>query len=282
MRILRLKLALFFCLFFAMSSYSQDLFDYWHSIQFADYLYQSQQFEKASAELERLQFLFPENDTLCLKISKSYFGNKEYKKAYSVIDNRFLKKNEIPAFIEKQYFSSALFIGDKFPFDSLINARTLKSHEEKLAYQLSNALFKADENSYNSLLKTLPDTITITANSLLRDYYKTFGTQIHLPNKSPALAGTLSAIVPGAGRLYVGRYADALFSFIIIGTSSYQGYRGFHKSGIKSVYGWVFSAIGFGFYSGNIYGSVKAAKQYNKKQKQKVIDLAKKIYTDNL
>jgi hypothetical protein len=45
----------------------------------------------------------------------------------------------------------------------------------------------------------------------------------------------------------------------------WQAYRGFSKSGKNSVYGWVFASLATGFYIGNIFGSHKSAKKYNKK-----------------
>jgi hypothetical protein len=45
----------------------------------------------------------------------------------------------------------------------------------------------------------------------------------------------------------------------------YLAYDGFHDDRESSVRGWVFGTLGFGFYSGSIYGSALAARLYNRK-----------------
>ena len=59
-----------------------------------------------------------------------------------------------------------------------------------------------------------------------------------LSTRSPFLAGTLSAFVPGAGRLYTGRLGDALASLFTVGLTGWQAYDGFRRDGISSAKGW--------------------------------------------
>ena len=86
--------------------------------------------------------------------------------------------------------------------------------------------------------------------------------------KSPFLAGSMSAIVPGSGKFYTRDWKDGLIGFLTVGASAYQSVRGFQRRGINSGYGWVFGGLATGFYFGNIYGSVQSAKRYNKRKKQ--------------
>ncbi|NUM80174.1 hypothetical protein HUU42_05155 [bacterium] len=87
--------------------------------------------------------------------------------------------------------------------------------------------------------------------------------QLH-QNKSTILAGALSAIVPGSGKLYAGRVTDGLYSMALISGCSYLAYEGFHKKGKKSLQGWLFSSAGLFFHVGNIYGSVQAVRIHNR------------------
>jgi tetratricopeptide (TPR) repeat protein len=82
-----------------------------------------------------------------------------------------------------------------------------------------------------------------------------------LPRKSPALAGTLSAVLPGAGSLYVGRPAEAALSFfvnalLIAGTvTAFQEHQGGLGVGL--------GVLALAFYGGNVYAAVSGAHKAN-------------------
>jgi hypothetical protein len=82
-----------------------------------------------------------------------------------------------------------------------------------------------------------------------------------LPRKSPALAGTLSAVLPGAGSLYVGRPAEAALSFfvnalLIAGTvTAFQEHQGGLGVGL--------GVLALAFYGGNVYAAVSGAHKFN-------------------
>jgi tetratricopeptide (TPR) repeat protein len=84
--------------------------------------------------------------------------------------------------------------------------------------------------------------------------------------KKPFLAGLLSTLVPGSGKIYCGKTGDGFYSLIINALTGYLAWAGFHENGINSIQGWTFGTIGGIFYIGNIYGSVKAAQIFNNKQ----------------
>lgn len=74
-------------------------------------------------------------------------------------------------------------------------------------------------------------------------------------HKSAVLAGVMSAIVPGSGKIYAGKTGQGLITFIqnlALGLQAYEAYR---RDGWKSprflVYGGLFTF----FYVGNIWGS---------------------------
>jgi hypothetical protein len=79
--------------------------------------------------------------------------------------------------------------------------------------------------------------------------------------KSKALAISLSAVLPGSGQIYSGRYADGIISLVstlALAFSSYYSYkRG--ENGIAISLGF-FSAL---FYAGNIHGAYRSAERYN-------------------
>jgi hypothetical protein len=80
-----------------------------------------------------------------------------------------------------------------------------------------------------------------------------------LPRKSPWLAGALSAVIPGLGRVYIGRWPDGLMSFLLVGLTTSLAAQGFYEDGRSSVRGWVLGSIGALLYVGNVYGSAVGA-----------------------
>ena len=80
---------------------------------------------------------------------------------------------------------------------------------------------------------------------------------------SPALAGILSAAVPGLGRVYAGKNAEGIISFLYLaamGLTTYDFYRG---GGAGSPMFIISASVTGFFYAGNIYGSAIAARRVN-------------------
>lgn len=86
-----------------------------------------------------------------------------------------------------------------------------------------------------------------------------------LPSKNPLLAGFLSTVLPGSGRIYVGRLNDALLTVFFLGVLGWGTYDGFSENGVSSRKGWTLGTLGGIFYLGNIYGSVVAAQTHNRR-----------------
>jgi TolA-binding protein len=82
-----------------------------------------------------------------------------------------------------------------------------------------------------------------------------------LPRKSPALAGLMSAVVPGTGHFYTGRWRDGTVALLLNGA--------FLAAGLEAVSAGNEAAAGLllffeaAWYSGAIYGAVNAAQKYN-------------------
>lgn len=86
-----------------------------------------------------------------------------------------------------------------------------------------------------------------------------------LAEKSPLCAAGLSAVIPGAGQLYIDRPHDALISFLVNGVmivGAVQAYRndervaGAFLAGIESVW-----------YFGNIYNAASGAHKFNQRER---------------
>jgi TolA-binding protein len=83
-----------------------------------------------------------------------------------------------------------------------------------------------------------------------------------LPRKSPALAGLISAVIPGTGHFYTGRWRDGTIALLLNGA--------FLAAGIEAVSAGNEAAAGLllffeaAWYSGTIYGAVNATHKYNR------------------
>jgi outer membrane protein assembly factor BamD (BamD/ComL family) len=82
-----------------------------------------------------------------------------------------------------------------------------------------------------------------------------------LPRKSPTLAGLLSALMPGTGHFYTGRWRDGTVALLLNGA--------FLAAGLEAVSAGNEAAAGLllffeaAWYSGAVYGAVNAAQKYN-------------------
>ena len=103
-----------------------------------------------------------------------------------------------------------------------------------------------------------------------------------LPRKSPWIAGGLSAIVPGLGRVYLGRWPDGLFSFLVVGVVSSFAAHGFYEDGRSSVRGWILGSTAALLHVGNIYGSAVGALVQHREAEDALVKEIERDYTRRL
>src|ERR1035437_1964811 len=98
-----------------------------------------------------------------------------------------------------------------------------------------------------------------------------------LRKKNRYLAGTLSAVVPGLGKLYTGKKHEALIAALPVIFNGAQAYEGYYHRKLKSPHFYVFGSIGMVFYLSNIYGSARSAVIINE---EKYEEIRIKIFND--
>ena len=79
--------------------------------------------------------------------------------------------------------------------------------------------------------------------------------------KSSTLAGIMSAIIPGSGKMYVGEWGDGITALLATSLFAFLAYDNFRAD--HTTRAWIFTGLGAFFYAGNIYGSVAAAQIFN-------------------
>lgn len=236
---------------------SQNLYDREHSQQFATFLFQSGQYDLAAREYERITLLNeslhpPKNLFVAYRLAnKVDIGLKRVDYFYPGLES-------LPRDV---YLESGkmLLITERFEQYSTITAsQTTLSPSEKGVFgnirSIYDPSFEVDLSSIQMLGIENPNVIQIY--QVLEDYGQE-------KFKSPLVAGLLSGVIPGSGKLYAGDWKNAIFSLLFVGINTYQSYRGFSRNGINSAQGWIFGGIGFGYYVGNIYGATWTAKRKN-------------------
>ena len=245
------------CLFLA-SPAQENLFDYGNTLKFARYLKTSGQFEFAAEEFERLFFEYPGDSTLALELSETYraAGNCDKLSAFfSDIHSRPAPFQSVS--FTREYLRFALKCKTE-PADFHSWSSQLPPPERnfyELGYHWVNRRYREaisfNKEIHPALLGPQQELSLLTTRFEQEKY------------KKPALAALMSAILPGSGKAYTGRWGDAMISFLFVASNSWASYRAFKKKGPESLNGWLFGSLAFSFYSANIWGSGRAAKKYN-------------------
>lgn len=254
-------LVLLLLLFEFINSSAQDLYNYDNSKKFAEYLSKSGQYELATREYERLIFMHSQNDSLKTSLLSMYRRSGK-------LDDALLRGKQLypditlmssPSAVE--YSRSLLLKTDYKVAQGFWSINTQLSQPDKVILSATSEILQDNYKEANEILSILKD----EDHKLAADYKALASQAVKIKKKNPALAGIMSTIVPGTGRFYTKDWKDGIVSMFFVGTMAFQSIRGFNKSGVNSTRGWIFGAVGFGFYLGNIHGSVVSAKGYNKK-----------------
>lgn len=202
--------------------------------------FQRKRFEKSAFHLSAV------SDSSIFFI-KSYFYKaisfselKDYKKAFSLLDEYELSSmgNDINNLKIHEQSGLSLLMRDYVTFDSLSN----RFNTTETSLQTEHAL----QLQYAEKLKSLK-------------------------RKSPAVAGVLSAVIPGLGLVYSGNNGQALSSFIRVAAMGALSIESFSKLGPTHPQFIAFASLFSFFYIGNIWGSALSV-QIRKNEQTKELD----------
>jgi TM2 domain-containing membrane protein YozV len=253
------KIVLFFILLSSII-FSQDLdFQSPQNIKlFADFLFCDKDYLRAIDEYEKYLRLI-DDDSIQFKIAIGYSNmndqNNAYRKLSSTkIKSPFYEQSKIEMLkslylqnIDSNFYSFAeLMINSNSDYAN--NACRLKNTSLLL---LDDELPEKEKfliPFVNEEKKTLTDFYDLKKNP---------------PYKSEVLAGIFSTVIPGSGKIYTEEYGDGITAFLLTGLFAYLAYTNFEHD--HPTRAWIFTALGAGFYAGNIYGSVASAQIFNAK-----------------
>jgi TM2 domain-containing membrane protein YozV len=246
-------------------------------LRFADYLYLNGDYLRAAGEYQRYLLSIPRSassDSIYYRMIKAVFLGKDYERC-----NRFFNAftEEYPTSprvaiiplckcITKFYqgnYSESLALGQNPAVSNTDLGRIVVAMDYLYLGDFENAKKWSCEPATSEVF-TAEDTLSEYGCSITRLCENIKSTE-SLAFKSKLLAGSYSSLIPGAGKIYCGRIADGIYSFLIVGLTAWQAYDGFNDDGVRSTKGWVFGTLGAGFYLANIYGSVIAVELHNRK-----------------
>jgi tetratricopeptide (TPR) repeat protein len=247
-------------------------------LSFADHLFEQGDYYRAITEYERVIFFHPDHrlaKTARLQIALAYFkgdrldqaierfraistdlpNDEVGRKAYFLLGEAYYQKREYARAAE--VFTSFL---ETYPTDPQADAARIRIG---WAFLRQGNWRQASEE----FRKLPPDSPLHAQAEGLADGSRAYP---DIPKKSPTLAGGLSAVLPGAGQLYINRPGDALVSFLLNGAFIWATVEAFHND--NNVTGGILLFFESGWYLGNIYNATSGAHKYNRRSEQQFMD----------
>lgn len=243
--------------------FSQDFYNHDNSLKFGEYLYNSNQYDLAVREFERCVFFKPDDRKSYLYLFKIYRKSNAFEKAVDSYSRFSGNRNfgEMDTEFGSEYFK-LLVQNDKYgdAGDFLMNNPRFKDNND---LKLSTILLKKEWREADMF----KNEINCEVNKSLAEIT---GQGIALKKKSPYLAGLFSAVIPGSGKAYAGKWKDGVISLLMTSTAAFISVRAFNKNS-GSVYPWIMGTMAVVYYSGNIYGSSQTALKYNKFKEDELV-----------
>ena len=101
------------------------------------------------------------------------------------------------------------------------------------------------------------------------DFAETIEHPPELPEKSPLLAGSLSAVIPGTGSFYVERYAEGALALFVNAVLIYATVNSLQRDQLAAAT--VFGVLALAFYGGSIYAAVGGAHKFNDRHRSEYL-----------
>jgi outer membrane protein assembly factor BamD (BamD/ComL family)/TM2 domain-containing membrane protein YozV len=232
---------------------------------------------RAITEYKRFIYFFPESNLLEMayfKIGEAYFKGKRWEDAIHAFE-RLREKFPEGKLTDMSYYLTGMayfykkdYSSSRKQFKKIIDSFTTSELIDDAMLQI--AMSYVEEEKW---LEALGSFRGIGKESNLYHFAENFasglGEMDKLPLKSPALAGTLAAILPGAGHFYTGRERDGTTALLLNGAFIWGALESYNNKNY-TVAG-ILTFFELGWYFGNIYSAVSSAHKYNKRLKNEYI-----------
>jgi len=241
-------------------------------LRIADAFMDEGEYYRAITEYKKFLIIFPQSekgDYAIFKIGMSYYHGEEYESSTRALAALREKYPESSYAAQAHYFEG-------LGYWKLKQYQTAKTAMAALAASYPDSEYAPLALVAGSMLALDQENVSVSRHGLeqlgstypdypgskkakealgLLDQYE------NLPRKSEALAGIMSAVLPGTGYIYAEHYGDGITAFLInalaiAGAVTAVYHENYAVAGIVG-------GIGLPFYLGNIYGSANAAKKWN-------------------
>lgn len=216
-----------------------------HVFAYASYLYHQGEYYRAISEYKRLLYFFPTSEFVSparLQIGRAYMAGDRLEDAIAYW-NRQLEQEETPL---AEFQRVRILLG--ISLLDLNQTEPFRFREKKLqqAFEVFDSLDGKDP-----------------AAALFVDFSREWRNRDLGEKRSPWLAGSLSAIVPGAGSFYSGRYLEGTYAFLLTALFYLATQDAIHHT--NDELGILFGFLTLSFYGGSIYTAVNGVHKLNDK-----------------
>lgn len=215
----------------------------------------AKQFEQAYAQTMRQAFAVPQGEARLSQLNQAgdiLWQGGLYSQAalhYQAIDEPSLAATGAAYSLYKLgHWENAIMAGQK-------------GNSPEAQYIVAAAYLQLEEpaEAYSRLTAIAPGTSVSTDAQAVAATMKKWGV---MPQRSPTVAGVMSAVIPGSGQAYAGAWSDGLAALLVNGALIGAGWQLAQRDQWFAV-----GAVGLfelGFYGGNIMSAVNNAKRFNR------------------
>lgn len=252
--------------------------------QFAETLLENRQYRRAAEEYQRFAFFFPHDSRQRTAIFKAGQALLMAKDPAAALDRfKQIASRQMPDSIAVESYFMIVechlqmnnITHAVLELNNLIAMSTDIQVRDRSYYRLG--WLYIDQTDWASARRSFAR-ISTSGRSRYRidDLERELNQADQLPDRNPALAGTLS-LIPGAGQLYCNRYEDALIAFALNVGLFWAAYDAFDQE--QYALGGLLSFVGLGFYAGNIYSAVGDAHKFNQNRNKQFGESLKRYIT---
>ena len=222
---------------------------------------------RAITEYKRFLHYHPQNPRAAqadLAIAKSLLAGKRWPQADEALIKVWQKYPNSPvASLARRLFASAAFERGDYPLarERYQELKTMSPADTTTAnYQIGSSYLEEGQlSAAEERFQELSEPKASELQQFIADYRS-------LPRKSPRLAATLSAILPGAGQLYTERPEQAGVAFALNAAFIYGAIEAWNNENY-TVAG-LLSLFEIGWYGGNIYNAMNNAHKINREREK--------------
>jgi outer membrane protein assembly factor BamD (BamD/ComL family) len=239
-------------------------------ISFADHLFDQGDYYRAITEYERVIFFYPDQElakksryqiALCyLKGNRATEAITRFRRLAEDYPAEEIGKRSLfmigEAYSQKTDYQQAIDVFERF-----LNSYPQDPQRDEARVKIGWSYLRQGswEQASEEFSKVSPESPLRGQAAGLAEESKKFP---DIPVKSPYLAGGLSAVLPGAGQLYLGRPRDAGISFLLNGIFIWGTVEAFRNN--NDVTGGILLFFESGWYLGNVYNAISGAHKYNR------------------